>query len=194
MKPLDSPAPELLRLARLLAEVTYYAWPGESDGHFADRAFEEDSDEVDSCAMWNGFEPVGCGNFTAVYSHPDAPGMVFKLNAGTRDRMEEYHRWLMDQDHPNLPRVYHVEGYRGGCVAVAEELEPDGSFWDYDEEYRDVCTLVESAGFTVDDDHSGNIMCRGCTPVLNDPSSNRFAADDQADPYNTTRDTEEVHP
>lgn len=170
------PAPEWLRLARLLAEVTYGAWPDETDYHFSDRAFEEDTDEVDSYAREQEFEPVGCGNFTAVYAHPDAPGMVFKLNAGTRDSMEEYHRWLMGQDHPNLPRVYHVEPYCGGCVAVSEELEPDGDFFGHGDAYSEVCDLIENAGFPVDDDHSGNIMRRGGTPVLNDPSSNRDAS------------------
>lgn len=176
MSMLALPAPAWLRLSRLLAEVTYRAWPGEDDYHFADRAFEEDTDEVDFYAEEVGFEPIGCGNFTAVYSHPDAPGMVFKLNAGTRDNMEGYHWWLMDQDHPSLPRVYHVEPYCGGCVAVSEELEPDGDFFGHGDAYSEVCALIENAGFPVDDDHSGNIMRRGGTPVLNDPSSNRDAS------------------
>lgn len=173
MSMLALPAPAWLRLSRLLAEVTYREWPGESEDHFHHRAFVDSTEYVDPYAEEVGFYLVGCGNFTAVYAHPDAPGVVFKLNAGTRDNMEEYHWWLMDQDHPNLPRVYHVEHYFGGCVAVSEELDEGGDFFGHGDAYCDVIELIEDAGFPVDDTHCGNIMRRGDTPVLNDPSSNR---------------------
>lgn len=171
MEPVALPAPEYVRLARCLARTTVGAWPSKDEDHFLDRAFECDTDKVDFYAEMQGFELVGCGNFTAVYSHPDAPGRVFKLNAGSRDRMEEYHRWLMDQDHPNLPRVYHVEAYNGGCVAVSEYLELDGCFSDDEDSFQEVSELIEAAGFPVDDVHEGNVLQRGCVPVLNDPSS-----------------------
>lgn len=165
------PAPGWLRLSRLLAEVTQPCWPGKRDGHFSDRAFEEDTDSVEAEAEAAGFYVVGCGNFTAVFAHEDAPDVVFKLNAGTRDKMEDYHRWLMTQDHPNLPRVYHVEHYMGGCVAVSEVLDEDGDFDDLP--LGELIALLGDAGFDVDDACHGNIMLRGDVPVLNDPSSNR---------------------
>lgn len=162
-------------LARLLAELTHSAWPVASESHFSDRAFVENLDDVALLAQSAGFYPKGCGNFTAVFGHLDAPDVVFKLNAGTRDKMEEYHRWLMTQTHPNLPRVYHVEHYLGGCVAVSEKLRPHGTQLAIN--VPELETLLNSGGFEIDDIHAGNIMFRisDGNSVLNDPSSNRKA-------------------
>lgn len=167
------PAPAWLGLAKALAEATFNRWPDEHPCHFQHKAFQEDTSEVEVGANALGFCYVGCGNFTAVFSHPQAPGLVFKLNAGTRDKMEEYHRWLMEQDHPNLPRVLHVEHYRGGCVAVSERLSPYGPINELP--LVDLSNLLSAAGFEIDDAHSGNVMRRESDglSILNDPSSNR---------------------
>ena len=165
------PPPKWLELSQLLATVTHPTWPGNTDHHFTDRAFCEDTYDTDARAATAGFVFVGCGNFTAVYSHPEAEGRVFKLNAGTRDRMEEFHRWLMEQDHPNLPRVYHVESYQGGCVAVCEELAPYGR--ESELPFEELTHILNVGGFEVDDVHGANVMHRNGVPVLNDPSSNR---------------------
>ena len=176
----------LVSLARTLLEATADWWPeGDEDDHFNYKAFVESLDYyLLRAARDAGFQLVGCGNFTAVFSHPEARDVVFKLNAGTLDRMEEYHRWLMQQDAAVLPRVYHVESLDGGCVAVAERLDPAPGY-DFDpvQDARNVkCRwqalnearpLIEAGGFCCDDTHPGNYMLRGDVWVVNDPHSNR---------------------
>lgn len=172
-------------LATALMVATREFWPARVGPHFMYACFQEDpSDAVIVSADEAGFEYLSSGNFTAVFRHPSAPGVVFKLNAGTLDRMQEYHEWLMTQDHENLPRVYHVETFDEGCCAVAEELTPGR--WDEPgngagDAYDAVEAIIEAAGFAVDDTHAGNYMMRGDTWVLNDPSSNRNASDDDDD-------------
>lgn len=164
--------PKWLELAHLLAQITYPSWPPSTDYHFSDRAFQEDTYDVSELAKGHNFVFVGCGNFTAVFTHSSTPELVFKLNAGTRDRMEAFHRWLMDQSHPNLPRVYHVESFQGGCVAVCEMLGEGDAVSELPlEELRHI---LNAGGFYVDDVHRYNVMLRGVVPVLNDPSSNRW--------------------
>lgn len=171
-------------LARTLAHVTFPRWPGRANDHFRDRCFLECVDwDLQSRAQEEGFHLLGVGNFTAVFGHHDAPGVVFKLNAGTRDNMEAYHRWLMTQRHPNLPRVYSVFSYGDGCVAVSEELMP--AEWGADSELplAALRSILGRAGFDIDDAHPGNIMRRADgTVVLNDPSSNRAASRIEATP------------
>lgn len=185
-------------LATLLMLATHEFWPealdpddcdDESEWHFGHRAFvESPSDELLMAAASHDFQLVGCGNFTAVFSHPEAPGLVFKLNAGTLDRMEEYHLWLVEQDHPHLPRIYHVESFDSGCCAVGERLDPSVAIFDlvYEErqavyeEQKEVLEvvrpLIEGAGFVCDDTHNGNYLKRDGGWVVNDPFSNREAA------------------
>lgn len=185
-------------LATLLLLATREFWPeaddpddyeDADDWHFGYRAFRDDpSDELLMAAASYDFQLVGCGNFTAVFSHPEAPGLVFKLNAGTLDRMKEYHLWLIEQDHPNLPRIYHVETFDGGCCAVGERLDPGAEVFGLDrDEHRAVEAeqkevlevvrpLIEGAGFVCDDTHNGNYLRRDGEWVVNDPFSNREAA------------------
>lgn len=165
------PSPAWLRLSKLLAEVTEPWWPKPDERHLRDRAFQCDAATVSAFAEEQGFTLVGCGNYTAVFSHPDAPDVVFKLNAGTRDRMEDYHRWLMHQTHTNLTRVHHVQSHGLGCVAVAEMLEPFGDLGSIP--YSEVKDLLIAAGFPPDDLHAGNVMLRlsDMQSIVNDPSS-----------------------
>lgn len=165
------PPPKWLELARLLAQITHPAWPPSSGDHFSDRAFNENTCEVSELSDKHNFITVGCGNFTAVFTHSSTPDHVYKLNAGTRDKMEEFHRWLMEQDHPNLPCVYHVESFKGGCVAVCEMLESYGDMRELP--FEELTHILNVGGFEVDDVHGGNVMHRAGVPVLNDPSSNR---------------------
>lgn len=92
--------------------------------------------------------------------------------------------WLMQQSHPNLPRVYHVETLGEGTCAVAERLSeaPGRCFEDEEEDDRRAAArhsvlnrvygLITDAGFSCDDTHSGNYMMRGDVWVVNDPHSN----------------------
>lgn len=169
-------------LCQQLIAATMVHWPeGNPDSHFNYRAFVEQPDlHLLRAAKEFGFEMIGCGNFTAVFTHEGSPGLVFKLNAGTYDHMAEYHEWLMQQSHPHLPAVYHVERYGEGCVAVSEQLSPDCDYPDelgwHAERDRVMDTLYElvrGAGFDLDDTHAGNILFRNGCMVINDPYTAR---------------------
>lgn len=174
-------SPLWVQLARDLASATEQHWPGPHTHRLNNYAFQEcPTAEFLIAADRAGFLYVGCGNFTAVFSHPSTPELVYKLNAGSDDDMEMYHRWLMTQTHKNLPRVYHVESYGRGCVAISEELRPtDGYISGYSEEMVEIMgelrPMIEGAGFACNDLHGGNIMMRGSTLVLNDPCSDGYS-------------------
>lgn len=189
-------APAWVQAARRLAEVTHAYWPEDrrwspedhdedcdcfdcGEDKFEYKCFAEDPcDAILEEADEEGFYLLGCGHFTAVFGHEDFPDMVFKLNAGTMDGMQDYHVWLMTQDHPNLPRVYHVEPYDEGCVAVGERLDDHGAVFHrpeegsvFEEAYRSVRWLLNANGFYANDLHGANFMMRGDTVVVNDPTS-----------------------
>lgn len=132
-----------------------------------------------------GFRHVASGHYSDVYRHPKAPGVVFKLNIGNFDSCHDLMLRLVSSTHENLPRVYGVVGGtlpyvlgdirpRPVAVGVMEELLPsDGSDWESDlEEVKgEVEALLDSWGFEMDDVHSGNVMYRGYTVVVTDPST-----------------------
>lgn len=142
-------------------ETRFYPWSEE------DRAF----------LLAHGYKYLGSGSFSNVFTHDACPGGVFKYNQEDADRMGDYTTWLLKQTHENLPRVHAVAfEVKGDAVcAVSEHLED----WDlsggwatvYDILDSGVRYMIEEAGFNCGDVHQYNVMMRGDTIIINDPTT-----------------------
>ncbi|AHB12102.1 hypothetical protein Paz_05 [Xylella phage Paz] len=150
-----------------------------------------DGEEFIGTYLAGGFRLVGYGYYSQVFSHWRAPGVVFKYTFDDSDCMLYVARAFMELMHENLPEVHMIHSVeveetteygtrvvRTHGVVVAERLLacPEGltsrEMRELQREAeRAVADPLDEYRIRLSDMHSGNIMWRGDTCVINDPTT-----------------------
>lgn len=151
-----------------------------------------DGEEFIGTYLAGGFRLVGYGYYSQVFSHWRAPGVVFKYTFDDTDCMLYVAQAFMEIGHENLPKVHMIHSVetlehneegtfistRTHGVVVAERLlacPEDLTSAEMRELQRDaedaVAKPLDEYRIWLSDMHSGNIMWRGDTCVINDPTT-----------------------
>lgn len=148
-----------------------------------------------------GFNRLGNGHFSAVYSHPLLPNKVIKVGFKKEDSGAAYTAFCrMHQGRPGIPNIYDVQRHAGCYTVVLDALQESDTWGNtthdhyaemardvieynyneyneltgWDAEFVETCKMIRKffEGIASFDMHSGNIMfTRGDVPYITDPVS-----------------------